>query len=277
MKLSLSVRIAETPEKDRITIGLEEFARLAKSSGYQALCLRASAAGVQTPQPELKLLWRMFTKLGLSVSMATTNLDVPLNNDQGPDMLRNIGPHLYAAETVGADLIRVCLKTEDDIAAAAKAADQARQRGLRLAHQCHTNSLFETVDQILDVLGRIDRPNFGLIYEPANLMLCGQSYGANTLRRLAPYLMNVYVQNHRLADDGPVCLPTRVRGDVRYHDIPLWEPGGVDFDVVFAGLRAIDYKGYVTVHQQFGKLMGPEEAAVKSHAFLSKHIAAEMT
>jgi sugar phosphate isomerase/epimerase len=122
---------------------------------------------------------------------------------------------------------------------------------------------------MVDVLTRVGRDNFGLIYEPANLMLCGQPYGADTLRRLAPWLMNVYVQNHRLADDGDVCLPTRVRGQVRYFDIPLWQPGGVDFDAVFAGLSEIGYAGTVTVHQQFAKLMGPRDAAEKSYAFLS--------
>jgi sugar phosphate isomerase/epimerase len=268
MQLSLSVRIAEAPTKDRMTIPFADFARLAGACGYQAVCMRASAGGVQTPRSELAGMRRLLDELGLAVSMCTTDFDVPLNNDRGPDNLRNIGSHLDVAETLGATLIRVCMKCDDDIAAAQRAADQARERGIRLAHQCHTNSLFETVDGMLDVLARIGRENFGLIYEPANLMLCGQPYGPGTLKRLAPHLMNVYVQNHRLADDGPVCLPTRVRGDVRYHDIPLWQPGGVDFDAVFDALRCVGYSGTVTVHQQFAKLMGPREAAEQSYAFL---------
>jgi sugar phosphate isomerase/epimerase len=269
MKLSLSVRIAEAPTKDHMTIGFEPFAELAKRCGYKAICLRASAGGVQSPRSQLQAMRQLLDNLGLDVSMVTTDFDVPLNNEQGPNNLRDIEPHLDVAEQMRANLIRVCMKQAEDIAAAQRAADQARERGIRLAHQCHTNSLFETVDQILEVLQRICRDNFGLIYEPANLMLCGQPYGAETLRRLAPHLMNVYVQNHRLAADGPVRLPTRVRGEVGYHDIPLWHEYGVDFEEVFAGLRAIGYDGYVTVHQQFAKLMGPEEAAEQSYAFLS--------
>ena len=255
-----------------MTIGFEMFARLAKENGYAAVCMRASAGGVQTPYEELAALRRLLDEQGLRVSMVTTDFDVPRNNDQGPNNLRNVGPHLEVAACLGATLIRVCMKREEDIAAAARAADEARERGIRLAHQCHTNSLFETIDQIVDVLTRVGRENFGLIYEPANLMLCGQAYGEQALRRFAPWLMNVYVQNHRLAPDGPVCLPTRVRGDVRYHDIPLWEPGGVDFEAVFAGLKANGYEGYVTVHQQFAKLMGPQEAASQSMAFLAEQI-----
>jgi sugar phosphate isomerase/epimerase len=272
MQLSLSVRVAEAETKDRMTIPFEQFARLARQTGYQAVCMRASAGGAQTPQEELLAMRRLLDELGLAVSMVTTDFDVPRNNDHGPDNLRNITPHLDVAQCLGATLIRVCMKREEDIAAAARAADEARERGIRLAHQCHTNSLFETVDQIVDVLSRVGRENFGLIYEPANLMLCGQPYGVEALRRFAPWLMNVYVQNHRLAPDGPVRLPTRVRGEVRYHDIPLWESGGVEFDAVFAGLKEIGYAGYVTVHQQFAKLMGPQEAASQSMAFLTARV-----
>jgi sugar phosphate isomerase/epimerase len=54
----------------------------------------------------------------------------------------------------------------------------------------------------------------------------------------------------------------------RFHHIPLWEPGGVDFDAVVRGLKAIGYDGYFTVHQAYAELMGPREAAVRSAEYL---------
>ena len=63
---------------------------------------------------------------------------------------------------------------------------------------------------MLQVLERIDRSNFGLIYEPANLLLCGEPYGEATIQRLQPHLMNVYVQNHRLDPEGPESCPPTV-------------------------------------------------------------------
>lgn len=273
MQLSLSVRIVEAATKDRLNIPLEEFLALAAEVGYRFVCLRASAAGVQTPPDELRRVRSLLEQFRLKVSMVTTDFDVPRNNDAGPNNLRHIGPHLETAEMLGADLIRVCMKSEDDIPAAQQAADEARPRGIRLAHQSHHNSLFETVEGSVAVLRRVDRENFGLIYEPGNLLLCGQDYGPEALRRLAPWMMNVYVQNHRLAADGPVRLPTRCRGEVQYWDIPLWESGGVDFSEVFRGLREIGYRGTVTVHQEFAKLMPPRQAAHESHRFLSRMIA----
>ena len=141
------------------------------------------------------------------------------------------------------------LHTEEDIPWAQRAADQAAERGIRLAHQCHTRSLFEKVDESLAVLRRIGRPNFGLIYEPANLELCGQEYGPATIERFAPYLFNVYLQNQRLNPQGSSQLSTWCRGDVRFDLIPLWEPGGIDFAPLIETLEKIGYTGYVTSHQ----------------------------
>jgi sugar phosphate isomerase/epimerase len=165
-------------------------------------------------------------------------------------------------------LIRICLKSEEDIEHARRAADLAAARGIRLAHQCHTTTLFETVDRLLEVLDQIARPNFGLIYEPANLMICGEPYGLETLRRLQPHLMNVYVQNHRLDPQGPAELETWCLGVRRFWHIPIWESGGVDFPAVVAALKAIDYDGFVTIHQAYAELMGPREAAVNTAGYL---------
>lgn len=268
LNLSLSVRIAEAACKTRLNIPLEELVQLAAELGYQAICMRASAGGIGTPQAELQRMRVIIEQAGLTVSMVTADVDVPLNNDRGPNSLRDIGPSLDVAESLGGTLIRVCLKTEADIAPAQRAADLAAERGIRLAHQCHTTTLFETLDRSIEVLRQIDRPNFGLIYEPANLMLCGQPYGIEILRRLKPYLMNVYVQNHRLDDAGPVALETWCLGVRRFHHIPIWEQGGVDFPAVIRALSEIGYDGFVTVHQAYAELMGPREAAIETAKYL---------
>lgn len=249
MQLSLSVRIVEAPCKTRLNVPFRDFVQLAAELGYQAICMRASAAGVQTPRDELEKFRSEIDEAGLPVTMVTADYDVPINNDDGPNSLRDIGPSLDVAETLGSDLIRVCLKTEADVEHARRAADAAGERGIRLAHQCHTTTLFEQVDKSLEVLEQIGRPNFGLIYEPANLMLCGEEYGVETLRRFQPHLMNVYVQNHVIDPDGPVELETWCRGMQRFHHLPLWEPGGVDYGRVSAGLREIGYDGTFTIHQ----------------------------
>lgn len=270
MKLSLSVRIAEAPCKTKLNVPFEELVQLAVELGYKAVCIRASAGGVQTPRDELLKMRKAVDKAGLAVSMVTADFNVPLNNACGPESLRNIGPSLDVAEAFGCNLIRICMKSPSDIEPAQRAADQAAERGIRLAHQCHTTSLFEQIEPSLRLLERINRRNFGLIYEPANLMLCDQRYGLDILRRFAPYLMNVYVQNHVLDPAGPVELETWCLGPRRFRHIPIWEPGGVNFEEVVTSLRAIGYGGYFTIHQAYAELMGPREAATKSAEYLRK-------
>lgn len=268
MKLSLSVRIAEAPCKTKLNVPFRDLVQLAHDLGYRAICMRASAGGIGAPRGRLEEMRSDVEQAGLVVSMVTADSDVPLNIEDGPNSLQDIGPSLDVAEALGCDLIRVCLKQESDVEPAQRAADLAAERGIRLAHQSHTTTLFEQVDASLAVLERIGRANFGLIYEPANLLLCGEPYDESALRRFLPHLMNVYVQNHRLDDDGPESLETWCRGDIRFHHIPIWERGGVDFDSVIAGLKAVGYDGYFTVHQAYAHLMGPEEAAVKSAEYL---------
>ena len=270
MKLSLSVRIAEAACKTRLNVPFRNLVQLAAELGYGAVCMRASAGGIGTPRAELEQMRGDVEQVGLRVSMVTADSDVPLNNEHGPDSLQNIGPSLDVAEALGCDLIRVCLKTEADIEHARRAADQAAARGIRLAHQCHTTTLFETVDRSLEVLDRIGRSNFGLIYEPANLMICGEPYGLETLRRFQPHLMNVYVQNHRLDPVGPVELETWCLGVRRFWHIPIWESGGVDFSEMVSALREIGYEGCVTVHQAYAELMGPREAAVQTAEYFRR-------
>ena len=67
------------------------------------------------------------------------------------------------AEALGSGLLRICMKKDEDIPWAQRASDEAAERGVRLAHQCHAASLFETIEGSLGVLRRVDRPNFGLI------------------------------------------------------------------------------------------------------------------
>ncbi|MCH8829964.1 MAG: sugar phosphate isomerase/epimerase [Planctomycetes bacterium] len=249
MQLALSVRVAEAACKTRLNVPVRDLTQMAAELGYTAICMRASGAGVLTPRNDRLRIRAEIEDAGLRVSMVTADSDVPLNNSNGPDSLRDIGPSLDVAEDFGCDLIRVCLKIDDDVEHACRAADRAAARNIRLAHQCHTTSLFEEVEPTLALLQRIGRANFGLIYEPANLMLCHQTYGEETLRKFRPYLMNVYVQNHVLDPDGPDVLETYCLGPRRFHHLPLWEAGGVDFAEVFAALRAVGYGGTFTVHQ----------------------------
>ena len=270
MKMSLSVRVAEKfSDKRQASIDLEGLARLAQTHGYHALCLRASQVGVHSPAAVATQAAAIVREYGLKASMLTGDFAIPENSDdEGPQALRRIAPYLDLAQTVGTDMLRICMKTQEDIAWARRAADEAAERGLRLAHQCHTRSLFERIDGSLEALEAVGRSNFGLIYEPANLELCGEDYGPDAIRRLAPHIFNVYLQNQRLDPAGDDSLDTWCRGTVRFDHVPVWEGGGIDFAPLLDALDGVGYDGYVTIHQAFAGLKGPQEAAEHSARYL---------
>ena len=274
--LSLSVRIAEGfLSKEEAILSLDEVCQLATDAGYQGLCLRASQIGVQHSPEEQTQAVATLSQHALPVTMMTGDFATVYNNEAGPDCLRRITPYLDLAERLGTQLIRVALKKQDDIKAVQRAADEAAERNLTLVHQCHTLSLFETVDSILDTVSKIDRQNFGIIYEPANLEICGQPYKAPTIERLAPWIKNVYLQNQVIKPGGAITLDTWCRGPVSFDLIPVHQSGGIDYKSVFADLHRIDYQGPVTVHQSAQPGAGPLETAKQSADFL--HVLMETT
>jgi sugar phosphate isomerase/epimerase len=273
MKLSLSVRVAEKfSNKREIDIALPELSSIAKTAGYDALCMRASMVGTHNSPDRISEVKRLVDQTHLAISMVTGDFAIPENGLEGPGCLRHITPHLNLADALGCDLMRVCLKNESDIPFAQRAADEAAERNMRLAHQCHTQSLFETVEGSLNTLSQINRTNFGIIYEPANLALCGEPYDTETIKAFEPYLFNVYLQNHVPDPKGSLPMTTWVNGVVYSTLRPLDEPGGIQFQHVFDGLKAIHYTGYVTLHHAFGDNMPPKDAAQRSANFLKSFI-----
>lgn len=254
MKYSLSVRIAEAACKTKLNIPFSELADIAAQCGYSALCMRASVAGVHSSEAELEEIRSIVDQAGLTVSMVTADFEIPQNNDQAPEALKNIEPSLHVAEVLGSRMLRVCLKNEADITHAQRAADLAAERNIRLVHQFHPACLFEEVEKSVSVLEKIDRPNVGLIYEPASLLMCGQEYAEPTLPKILPWLMNVYVQNLVITNEGPDHLETWCLGDRPFQLLPYWDESGqgIDFSQVVSGLEAVDYQGFFTVHQAEG-------------------------
>ena len=84
MKLSLSVRVAETASKRDATHTFAQLTELAAGLGYAAVCMRASQVGVHSPLEQITAARKQAASLNLKVSMVTGDFPVPLNNEQGP-------------------------------------------------------------------------------------------------------------------------------------------------------------------------------------------------
>lgn len=250
MKLSLSTRVAEAPRrKDIALLALPEIAALAVEAGYSALSMRASQLSCEASSSEIKSARQVLDDRSLNVSMVTGDVDLAANNNRAQMALQRITPYLDLADALGSDLIRVMMKADTDIPHARRAADEAAKRGIRLAHQTHTCTLFETVTGAVRTLRAVNRPNFGVTFEPANLMLAGEPYGTKAIEALQPWIFNVYLQNHRLNANGTHIQETWKHGPVGFDLVPLNAANGIDFREILDSLGQIRYDGYVTVHQ----------------------------
>jgi len=251
MKLSLSTRIAEAPKPrtDLALIELSEFARIARNAGFSAICMRASQVGIHSTPEQLKVARKTLDDAGLQVASLIGDSDVPANNERAGMALRHIGKHLDLAQALGTDLIRIGMKAHTDILWAQRAADEAAERKIRLAHQNHTCTLFETVEMSLRILREVGRENFGLIYDPANLAACGQDYGEKTIRLFAPFIFSVYLQNRRHYSGGKAIVETWINGPQKCDILPFGDPLGINFNPIFDIFSDIGFSGYATVHQ----------------------------
>ena len=196
-----------------------------------------------------KKLPNLIHRSGLAVSMVSGDFDIVYNNDHGPRCLQDITPYLDLAERLDTQLIRVCIKHEDDLKAAQKAADEAKERQISLVHQCHVQSLFETVDQIESCLRRIGRPNFGLIYEAANLEQCRQDYGRENHSTPGSMDQECLSAKSNYPFRRALTLDTWTNGPVSLDNFSMTEPGGIDFGLIFSALKGVCYDGIFTVHQ----------------------------
>lgn len=274
MKLSLSVRIAESQtNKEQLAVPFPEILQLARDIGYTAICSRGSVVSVTSPPERLADVRRLIAESGLKVSMATGDVALAVNDAHAVDALRNITPYLDLAEALDTTRLRVMMHGDADVPFAQRAADEANERGMLLCHQTHQMTVCETITESLAVVQRVNRRNFGITYEPGNLLIDGDDYGPEQIKRLGERLFNVYLQNFWVTPTGTDRQPTR-HGFVMATPIPLGDRRGVDLDRVFEGLRAIGYDGWITVHSAMVAGLTVEQSARQYYQVLAPYVAA---
>ena len=90
---------------------------------------------------------------------------------------------------------------------------------------------------------------FVIVYEPANLELCGQNYDKDAIKKLYPHIFNVYLQNQKIHPDGSNELHTWTRGKIRFDSVPVWVTSKIDFQHIINVFQKLNYTGFITIHQ----------------------------
>jgi sugar phosphate isomerase/epimerase len=155
---------------------------------------------------------------------------------------------LGVALALDCHLVRVQLIREQEIPLAQELADRAAARGVRIMSQIHSGSLFANIDLALQTLERIGRTNFGVAFDPADLMLDGEAdYGEAAMRRLGDRVFACFLQAYKPAPEGSELPETiYVAGRGWLPALP-GEQGSADIPSVFRGLKAIGFDGFAVV------------------------------
>jgi L-ribulose-5-phosphate 3-epimerase len=147
-----------------------------------------------------------------------------------------------AAQAIGAGAVSFWSGTAADDAGPAermrrladecrRLADYAASRNVRLAFEPEPGMFIDTMDKFADLHARVNHPAFGLTVDVGHLVCNGELPVSRHLRAWAPVLWNVHIEDMRAG----------------VHDHVMFGEGEVDFDDVFAGLRAAGYAGGVYV------------------------------
>lgn len=273
MLKSLSVRIAESPrDKTRLACPTGDLLELASAHGFDGISVRASAISIHSDVEEVTAFRLLLDRFGLKASMVTGDVPLAANNSNAPDALRNIGPYLELANALGARLVRVMIHSAADIPYARRAAEAAAECDVWLVQQTHWGSLAESVESSVRLCEAVGRPHFGITLEPANLLACGGLLNADAIRRLAPYIRNVYFQNIALTPDSNLIFRTRTRGPVGVEFLPLFDKRGIDMAPIMSAIaRYVPKLPWFTVHQP--KLPGErlEDAVASAARFVAQY------
>tara|TARA_B100000242_G_scaffold78468_1_gene51669 strand:+ start:87 stop:911 length:825 start_codon:yes stop_codon:yes gene_type:complete len=250
MKISISSRITEQSDnKEKSFLSLDNFIKLASKNKFDGVSLRPSMISNDSSEYLVNQAQKLFNVNNMKVSMITSNIHVAKNDELASDILRNITPSLDLAEKLKTSLIRIMIKNSDDIFYARKALDEAKERNLKLLQQTHWGTLAETLDETVTLIKTINRKNFGITFEPANLMACGSDFNKNALNQLLPHIENFYFQNIILDKKGKHVFPTIHNGDVRVKYISLDNSKGINIFSFLDFLREKKYDKWFTIHQ----------------------------
>ncbi len=250
IKLGLSGRIIEESGPS-YRMPVSDFIAKAAEIGYRGVELRSGQLDHETSDEQVAEIAQALTTNNVACAFANCLVA------QTPENTQNLRRMAEVARSLAAPYLRM---GAGDIEWVQQACDISVEFEVSIIVQIHTNTPLETVEGALRVCEQVDRPNFGLTYEPANFVLAGRDYGQQALEQLGDKLFNVSLQNLKPVDttEGEGVIAHQQRGFVRCRPD---DPEGVNFDKVFGALKAVGYNGYATLIEPISPVMDNLEMA----------------
>jgi len=240
MQLTLSGRIVETATGSAVPIA--EFVKMAADNGYEAIDLRYSQLEPNHTEAQLAETEEALSGTGIKVALMNAG---GITDD---DSLASLSRVADAAERLNCGIIRI----SGPIEMMRKSADLVAFRGMRVCSQIHTGGEYETIASTKETLDAVGRESFGVIAEPANLLLAGQPYTGDAFAEIIDSVFGVNIQSIVLVSPGEGGVLTLRDGtEVHYARVPLGENSQMDTQGFFEGLKELGFSGFINVLEPF--------------------------
>jgi len=223
-------------------LDLEQLVSLLSQIGYEGIELRRRQMNESSAPADIAAASQILRQHHIRCAHVTA---AGLENGAALDDATRL---LAVALALDCRLLRVQLIRDQEIPLAQELADCAAERGLRIMSSIHSGTLFTDVDMALETLSRIGRDNFGVAFDPTDLMMDGhEEYGEAAVRRLGDRVFACFLQAYKPAPEGSELPETiYVAGHGWLPALP-GEQGSADIPSVFRGLNAIGFDGFVVV------------------------------
>ncbi|MAE67857.1 MAG: hypothetical protein CMJ18_26685 [Phycisphaeraceae bacterium] len=241
MQLSLSGFLYERRYQS-CDLDFAEFVDLACRKGFEAVELRRTQIGVDTPLADVATMRRIVDEAGLFVSCMEAR-GMP---GEDPDRTAFFKALIERAAVMGSRLIKFPGMTGADFTWHRWAADLAASHEIALATNNHVGTIFETAEGSLDALRRFGHDNYGVLYDCLHLRFGGSDH-VKAIDALAPWIRNVLIHGGRPNDSGD---------DPPFIETTIDDPRSQNWQAVFSALRRVGYDGLITVieHTEDGSL-----------------------
>ena len=261
MKTSISCRMTEySDDKAKSFLSFSSFVKLVSQYKFKGISLRPSVISTKSSNNDIIDVLKIINEKKIKVSMVTTNLHLAKNDQLASQNLKNIKPCLDLAEKLNCSQVRIMIQKSEDIYYAQRSLDEANERNIKLLQQTHWGTLAETIEDTLYLIKKIRRKNFGITFEPSNLMACSSKYDEESIKVLLPYIKNFYFQNIILDPFGNHVFKTNINGNVKVTYTPLNDDRGISISTLLNLLNKLGYEDWFTIHQPLLPNQTVEEA-----------------
>ena len=160
-----------------------------------------------------------------------------------------------------------------DLPTLKKAAQLAAPVGLRVLYQMHTGGPFETVAVAANSIAEIGEPNFGVMAEPANHLMAGETFSEDMFEPIKDSLFGVHVQTLEIGPDKENALKLADGTEVKYSRVEYADNKQIDFATFFAALKKAGFDGYVNELEPCQPVDELESTITKAAKFLRPFMA----